>query len=110
MIQETIGRIEDKIKKTKLIQGGNKDELLKLVAELKSEITELAKTHPEHAESIARFADLSAHEAVRDVKNPHLSRLSTEGLLASVREFEQSHPRLVNIVNVISNTLSNMGI
>ncbi len=110
MIQETINRIENKIKKTKLMQEENKDELLKLVAELKSEITELSKTHPEHAESIAGFADLSAHEAVRDVRNPHLSKLSTEGLLASVREFEQSHPRLVNIVNAISNTLSNMGI
>ena len=110
MIQETIGRIEDKIKKTKLIHEENKDELLHLVAELKSEITALSKTHPEQAESIAGFADLSAHEAVRDVKNPHLSELSTEGLLASVREFEQSHPRLVSIVNVISNTLSNMGI
>lgn len=110
MIQETLDRIETKIKKTKLMQGENKDELLKLVAELKSEITELSKTHPEHAESIAGFADLSAHEAVRGVKNPHLSKLSTEGLLASVREFEQSHPRLVNIVNTISNTLSSMGI
>ncbi len=110
MIQETINRIENKIKKTKLMQEENKDELLKLVAELKSEITELSKTHPEHAESIIGFADLSAHEAVRDVRNPHLSKLSSEGLRASVREFEQSHPRLVNIVNVISNTLSNMGI
>ncbi|MDA1107020.1 MAG: DUF4404 family protein [Proteobacteria bacterium] len=110
MIQETIGRIEDKIKKTKLMQGENKDELLHLVAELKSEVMALSKTHPEQAESIAGFADISAHEAVRDVRNPDLSKLSTEGLLASVREFEQSHPRLVSIVNVISNTLSNMGI
>jgi uncharacterized protein YbcC (UPF0753/DUF2309 family) len=110
MIQETLNRIEAKIRKTELMQEENKDELLKLVAELKNEITELSRTHPEHAESIAGFADLSAHEAVRNRKNVHLFKLSTEGLLASVREFEQSHPRLVNIVNTISNTLANMGI
>lgn len=110
MIQDTISRIEGKLKKTPLIHGENKDELLKLVDELRREVTDLSKTHPEQAESIAGFADISAHEAVRDVRNPHLSKLSTEGLLASVREFEQSHPRLVSIVNIISNTLSNMGI
>lgn len=110
MIQDTISRIENRIRQATLAHEGSREDLLKLVADLKGEITELSKTHPEQAESIAGFADLSAHEAVRDVKNPHLSKLSTEGLLASVREFEQTHPRLVNIVNIISNTLSNMGI
>jgi len=37
-------------------------------------------------------------------------RLSLEGLSSSVGELEKSHPRLVQIVNAISNTLSNLGI
>lgn len=110
MIDETISRIENRIKNSTLMQEGNKGELLKLVADLKGEITELSKTHPAHAESIAGFTDISSHEAVRDDKHADLLKLSSDGLLASVREFEQSHPRLVSIANTISNTLSNMGI
>lgn len=110
MLQDTISRIENRIRQATLAHEGSREDLLKLVADLKSEITELSKTHPEQAESIAGFADISAHEAVRGVRNPQLSQLSTDGLMASVREFEQSHPRLVSIANTISNTLSNMGI
>jgi len=36
--------------------------------------------------------------------------LSLEGLSSSVEGFEKSHPKLVQIVNAISNTLSNLGI
>jgi len=33
-----------------------------------------------------------------------------QGLKSSVDELEESHPQLVQIVNAISNTLSNLGI
>jgi hypothetical protein len=36
--------------------------------------------------------------------------LSLAGLSSSVEEFEQSHPRLVQIANAISNALANLGI
>jgi hypothetical protein len=85
-------------------------ELLDLLSTLKLEVTALAKTHGEQAESIAGFADISAYEATRSEKNPRLLDLSLKGLNSSVEGFEKSHPRLVQIVNAISNTLSNLGI
>ena len=84
-------------------------ELLKLLGTLKTEVAELSKTHGEQADSIASFAQLSAHEATRAEQNPQLRELSIQGLRSSVDGFEQSHPRLVQIVNAISNTLSNLG-
>jgi len=53
---------------------------------------------------------LSAHEATRGELNPQLRELSVRGLQSSVEGFEKSHPHLVEVVNRISNTLSNLGI
>ncbi|HEX7576724.1 MAG TPA: DUF4404 family protein, partial [Verrucomicrobiae bacterium] len=75
-----------------------------------TEVGALSKTHGEQAESIAGFAQLSAHEATRGAQNPQLRELSVRGLQSSVEGFEKSNPRLVEIVNRISNTLSNLGI
>ena len=76
----------------------------------KSEVAELSKTHDEEAQSIAGFTQVSAHEATRDEPNPALLKHSLDGLAASVEGFEQSNPRLVDIVNRICTTLSNLGI
>ena len=46
----------------------------------------------------------------RAEKNPQLLELSLQGLSASVTELEKSHPKLVEIVNAICTTLSNLGI
>ena len=85
-------------------------ELMQLLGTLKSEVAELSKTHGEQAQSIAGFTEVSAHEATRAEQNPELLRLSLQGLGSSVRELEESHPRLVQIVNAISSALSNLGI
>ena len=87
-----------------------KQELLKLLDTLRSEVATLAKTNGEQADSIAGFAQLSAREATRAEPNPQLREISTQGLRSSVEGFEQSHPKLVQIVNSISNTLANWGI
>jgi hypothetical protein len=71
---------------------------------------ELSKTEAEHAESIARFAALSAHEATRREKRPDLQQISIDGLTTSVEGFEATHPRLVEIVNSFCVLLSNLGI
>jgi uncharacterized protein DUF4404 len=110
MIEDTIGKIEARIKAADSVKEERRQELLNLLATLKSEIGELSKTHGEQAESIAGFTDLSAHEATRSEQNPDLLNLSLQGLGSSVQGFEESHPRLVQIVNAISNTLSNLGI
>ena len=84
--------------------------MLQLLGTLKSEVGKLSKTHDEQAQSIAGFAQLSAHEATRQQQNPQSLHHSLEGLRSSVEGFEKSHPQLVRIVNNISNTLSNLGI
>ena len=110
MIEDTVGKIEAKIQGADSIKDERKRELLHLLGTLKSEISSLSKTHGEQAQSIAGFTELSAHEATRAEQNPELLELSLKGLSSSVGGFEKSHPKLVQIVNAISNTLSNLGI
>jgi len=110
MIQKTISKIEARVKKADSLKDENKKELLKLISTLKTEVSELSKTHAEHAQSIAGFTEVSVHEATREQKNAQLLELSLEGLSSSVEGFENSHPKLVQIVNSICLTLSNVGI
>src|SRR3974377_1489850 len=110
MIEDTIGKIEAKIQNADTIKEDRRQELLQLLGTLKSEVAELSKTHGEQAESIAGFAELSTHEATRSEQNPQLLNLSLKGLNSWVQELEKSHPRLVQLVTAISNTLSNLGI
>ena len=110
MIENTISEIEARIGGSESVSAERKAELLKLLGTLKTEVAELSKTHGEQADSIAGFASLSAHEATRTTPNPELRELSNQGLRSSVDGIEQSHPRLVQIVNAISKTLSDLGI
>jgi hypothetical protein len=110
MIEDTVGKIEAKIQGADSINDDRKRELLQLLATLKSEMVDLSKTHREQAQSIAGFTQVSAHEATRTQQNPELLELSLKGMSSSVEGFEKSHPRLVQIVNAISHTLSNLGI
>ena len=110
MIEKTIGEIEAKIRGAEAVSEERKRELIQLLARLKTEVGALSQTHGEQAESIAGFAQLLAHEATRGEQNPQLRELSVRGLQSSVEGFEKSNPRLVEIVNRISNTLSNLGI
>ena len=110
MIENTIGEIEARINQAGAVGPEQKRELLRLLATLKAEVNDLAKTNADQADSITGFASVSAHEATRTDQNPQLLELSVRGLRSSVAGFEQSHPQLVQIVNSISNTLSNLGI
>jgi hypothetical protein len=110
MIKETITQIEARIEKAESLNEARKKELLDLLSTLKTEISELSKTHAEHSRSIAGFTGVSIHEAMREEKNPQLLKLSLQGLSTSVEGFEISHPKLVGIVNSICHTLSNIGI
>ena len=110
MIWETINQIEAAIQNAKSLDGTQKKELVDLVSTLKTEVSELSKTYPEHTQSITDFAEVSIHEAIREEKNPQLLKLSLQGLSTSVKGLEGSHPKLVAIVNSICLTLSNIGI
>jgi hypothetical protein len=110
MIEDTVSKIEAKIQSADSIKDDRKRELLQLLGTLKAEVGQLSKTHGEQAESIAGFTEISTHEATRSEQNPELLELSLKGLSSSVEGFEKSHPKLVQIVNNISNTLSSLGI
>jgi hypothetical protein len=110
MIEDTLSKLEARIRQLKSLDDPRKDELTELFSTLKDEVTQLSRTRRDEAESIAQFAALSAHEATRPTRNPRLQKLSIEGLEESVEGMEVSHPRLVEIVNSICVSLSNMGI
>ena len=110
MIEDTIGKIEIRIQAATTIPTDRKLELLELLAALKAEVVTLAQTDKEQAQSIAGFAEMSAHEATRERQNPKLLQLSLDGFGSSVGEFEKSHSKLTQVVNAISNALSNLGI
>ena len=112
MIDETIEKIEKRIKESGSDTTKEKgmEELVALLETLKEEVAELSKTHAAHAESIAGFTKVSAHEATRSDQNPELLEISLKGLTSSVAGIESSHPKLVEIVNRMSVMLSNMGI
>ena len=110
MIEDTIAKIEQQLNAAQAIKPERKQELRNLLETLKSEVAGIADTHGEQATSIAKFAEVSAHEAIRSTQDPQLLDLSLEGLRSSARSFEESHPKLVQIVNSISRTLSNLGI
>ena len=110
MSMDSLAKLEARIQESHGLNPQQKEELVTLLSDLKHAIAELSKTHEEHAESIARFTDMSAHEATRRQKNQHLLRIAMEGLSTSVEEFEVSHPELISTVNKISDILSSIGI
>jgi hypothetical protein len=110
MVEQTITQIEERIKKAKSLKDERKKELLDLLSTLKSEVSQLSKTDADDAQSIIGFTQVSIHEAIREEKHPQLLTLSLKALSTSVKRFENSHPKLVGIVNSICNTLSNVGI
>ena len=110
MIEDTISKIEARLRDSGSVGEEKKRELQELLATLKSEVSKLSETHGEQAQSIAGFTEMSAHEATRSDQHPELLELSLKGLSSSVGGFEKSHPKLVQVVNAVSNTLSNLGI
>lgn len=108
--EEKISQIEARIQNSPALRPETRDELLALLAELKLEMEALPESHREEAESIAGFAEISTHEAIRETKNPELLKHSIGGLETSVDDFEKTHPQLVGVVNRIAAMLSNMGI
>ena len=110
MLDDTIAKIEGRIKNSGAVSDVHRAELLKLLGQLRAEIAALPETHQEQAERITSFAQASALEATREAKDPETLRHSIGGLESSVGGFEETHPQLVGVVNRIATMLSNMGI
>lgn len=110
MIEETIAQIEERIRKSVTISEDRRAELLELVATLKDEVGHVAKSNREAATSIAGHADRSTVEATKEAPDEDELQESLDNLASSVAEFEETHPRLVQVVDRICVTLSNLGI
>ena len=110
MIEETLSKIENRLKNCGNIQDAQRTELLGLMGELRSEVLGLSEADPDHARSIASYAELSTHEATRGELKPVLLEHALGGLSKSVLGFESAHPKLTEVVNRISVLLSNMGV
>jgi hypothetical protein len=110
MVNETIERIETRINANDGMSPENRKELLALVLKLKKEVSTLAETHDDDARSVIGFAETSVHEATRLEVNPELLSHSLDGMTLSVRRFEVSHPKLIDLINTIGQTLRNIGL
>jgi hypothetical protein len=109
MLDETIAQLQAELDGAD-VGPEKKAELLRLLSSLRAEVGQLARTDADQAKSIAAFAHLSAHEATRPKPRRELLELSLTGLRKSVREFEQTHPRLVEAVGSLATSLSNLGV
>ncbi|MEO7317553.1 MAG: DUF4404 family protein [Chthoniobacteraceae bacterium] len=110
MIDERIQRIEAAVQTAGDIPAERKAEVLGLLAQLRTGIGALSETHGEDADSIARLAETSAHEATRSSKEPGLLESALRGLQQSVQGYEASHPEMVETVNRYATSLANMGL
>jgi len=72
MIRDTISEIEARLQNSNSLSSEARRELTELLAKLKGEVTELARTHADQAASIDGFAQTSTHEATRSEKNEQL--------------------------------------
>jgi hypothetical protein len=106
MTSERLAKLESMLRDNPNLSETSRGELLELVAGLRAEMATLEGTHAERASQIAG----SAEAAVRASINAQPSNAAVAGLASSVRDFEVSHPKLVEIVDQLAATLSNMGI
>ena len=108
MIQETIQRLEARLRGSEALPENTRDELLTLLATLRAEIAQLPAASATQAQNIAELTDRSAKEAA--ARNPERLQGTLDELVDAARGFEESHPQLVQIVNNIANTLASLGI
>ena len=110
MTEERIEKIKSTVEAADHIPAEKKAKLSAALSQLKPALAQISQTHQEHAESIARLVEASAHEATRQEKRPeHLKKLLQE-LRESAQNFEASHPRFAAFVNEYSTVLSALGI
>jgi hypothetical protein len=110
MINERLAKLESMLRDNPNLSDAARQELLGLVTGLQAEMAPLTGTHAERAHEIAGNAEAAVQASMQRQEQPERATQAVEGLAASVREFEVTHPRLVEIVDQLTSTLSNMGI
>ena len=108
MIDDTLSKLESRLRDSDNLSTDNRKALHSLVEDLRREIHTLDDT--DSADSIAGFSEGGAREALRRETDPDLLDLNLQGLRRSTRAFEASHPKLTAVVNSLCHHLSNLGI
>jgi len=110
MISNKLKNIEEKIRNAEAMEQGNKDSVLELLDDLKKEIREINDDKAEQLSSMGSFAEAGANEATRTDGDEGILNIALSGVRASVKDFEESHPQLVQVINSICTQLSNSGL
>jgi hypothetical protein len=110
MLDETISKIQARIDSSAAFDDAQRAELLKLLSQLKAEVGALSQTHQQQAQNITSFFENSARQATGKPRGPESAEQANSGLEASVEGIEESHPKVVALVNRIASMLANMGI
>lgn len=111
MIEETIARIEARLRSAAPMLDGTRAELLRLLDTLRAEVRQLPPAATPQAEKMASAVEASTEAAVTYAEGGvQYDEKPFHELAESVREFEGSHPRLVQTVNHLANTLAGLGI
>ena len=110
MSEERIDKTKSAVAAADQIPADKKEALSETLSKLKPALAEISQTHQEHAETITRLVEASAHEITRQEKRPeHLKKLLQE-LRESAQKFEASHPHFTAFVTEYSTILSALGI
>ncbi len=98
MLDETLRKLEERIRAA---DADEREELLGLVAELRSELGDVASTRPDDAVTLARHTHAAAtgEDAER-----------ASGVEDALLEFETAHPAAVGLVRSFLRTLAAAGI
>ena len=110
MIDKTVEKIEASLTGSEKISEEKRTELLKLVSELRSEISGLSETDQESALDIARKTHDSTRQATKKDPDNQQFDSSVKDLNSAVSTFEVTHPGLVSTVNAFCNGLADIGI
>ena len=97
MIDETLSRLEERIRSSQRTSDDAKRDLLALVDELRSELAGIAESHAEDAQALASQARAAAEDDETVVEE-------------TMRELETAHPQIVGLVRSFLRTLSDAGI
>lgn len=110
MIKDTLSRVESAIARIQSGSYKDKTELVKLLNDLKAELSALPESRLDDARSVGYFTEAAAHEVTRPNGSVQLKNLSISGIAYSVKGFEVTHPKLVSVANELCMMLARMGI
>ncbi|MCM8530490.1 MAG: DUF4404 family protein [Lentisphaeraceae bacterium] len=101
MVEDKLNKIEEKISQSENMTDENKAQVLELLKELKGEISSES--------SATEDTGIEKNISEIDSENEGFIKSAFNDINETINDFEESHPKLVQIVNSICTQLSNSG-